>query len=50
MRDLYTRDGEIFLVLFSLIDQSSLTAVDEILESIEKVRDGKPYALVLVGS
>jgi hypothetical protein len=43
------KNGEIFLMVFSLIAQSTLNDVEDILDQIERVRDGKPYALVLIG-
>lgn len=49
MRDLYLKNGQIFLVVFSLIAQPTLNDVEDLLEQIERVRDGNPYALVIVG-
>jgi hypothetical protein len=49
MRDLYMKDAHIFVVVFSFTAKSTFCDLEDILEQIERVRDGKPYSLVIAG-
>ncbi len=50
MRDLYMKNSDAFMVVFSIIAMSTYLDLEEtFLQQIERVRDGKPYGLVIVG-
>ena len=50
MRDLYIKEGEGFLLVFSLVSDGTLTSIERLVEQIQKVKDEEHVALTLVGN
>lgn len=50
MRDQYMRCGQGFLLVFSLIDQSSITEVYRLHKQILRIKDGDEFPMILIGN
>lgn len=50
LRDQWVRDGEGFLLVYSITSRSSFLRIRNYYEQIERVKDRDPFALVLVGN
>uniref|UniRef100_A0A8R1XV68 Uncharacterized protein n=1 Tax=Onchocerca volvulus TaxID=6282 RepID=A0A8R1XV68_ONCVO len=50
MRDLYMKNGDGFIVVYSITDASSLTNTAEIFQSLLRVRQKYHFPLILVGN
>lgn len=50
LRDQWVRDGEGFLLVYSITSRSSFLRIRNYYEQIERVKDKDPFALVLVGN
>jgi len=52
MRDMYMKSGEGFVLVYSIIDESTIADVQELFENVSRVREFEVYktAIVLVGN
>jgi Ras-related protein Rap-1A len=50
MRDLYMKNGEGFILVYSIISQNSFNELMDIREHIHRVKDSDQVAMVLVGN
>jgi Ras-related protein Rap-1A/Ras-related protein Rap-1B len=50
MRDLYIKEGEGFLLVFSLVSDGTLTSIERLVEQIQKVKDEDVVPMTLVGN
>eukprot|EP01127_Copromyxa_protea_P000349 TRINITY_DN10285_c0_g1_i1.p1 TRINITY_DN10285_c0_g1~~TRINITY_DN10285_c0_g1_i1.p1 ORF type:complete len:200 (-),score=28.98 TRINITY_DN10285_c0_g1_i1:77-655(-) len=50
MRDLYIKEGEGFLLVFSLVSDGTLTSIERLVEQIQKVKDEEVVPMTLVGN
>jgi len=50
MRDLYMKKGQGFLIVFSIVMESTFKEVGEIIEQIFRIKDNDSVPLVLVGN
>ncbi|XP_063724766.1 ras-related protein Rap1-like [Symsagittifera roscoffensis] len=50
MRDLYVKNGEGFLLVYSIVNQASFNELLDIREHVTRVKDSQDVAMVLVGN
>lgn len=50
MRDLYMRDGDGFILVYSIVSRATFVELEAIYEQLERVRDGAKVPLIVVGN
>ncbi|XP_075262709.1 ras-related protein Rap1-like [Convolutriloba macropyga] len=50
MRDLYVKNGEGFLLVYSIVNQASFNELQDIFDHVRRVKDSHEVAMVLVGN
>lgn len=50
LRDKYMVEGELFFVVYSIIDARSLQMAENLLEQIKSLKEGEPFKFILIGN